>query len=230
MGSLGRPPVREIGGKARTLVELQRAGFPVPDFLCSPSHLAHAVDCLGLPLAVRSSASVEDGREVSFAGQFETYLNLGTLEQVEHAVRKCKESVKAPSVAEYCRRSGINLSSLHMEVIVQRMVQPELAGVAFTVNPVTGAEEVVIEACEGLADNLLAGRTASLLRDHPGSVNGQTRIAPFSMDIASSKVCATRATPRTVPGDAPIPRRVPCGAHPLNVKWLPISPGALKLR
>ena len=167
MGSLGRPPVREIGGKARTLVELQRAGFPVPDFLCSPSHLAHAVDCLGLPLAVRSSASVEDGREVSFAGQFETYLNLGTLEQVEHAVRKCKESVKAPSVAEYCRRSGINLSSLHMEVIVQRMVQPELAGVAFTVNPVTGAEEVVIEACEGLADNLLAGRTASLLRDHP---------------------------------------------------------------
>jgi pyruvate,water dikinase len=57
--------------------------------------------------------------------------------------------------------------SLRMAVIVQRMVQPELAGVAFTVNPTTGAEEVVIEACEGLADELLAGRRAALPPAHP---------------------------------------------------------------
>ena len=44
-----------------------------------------------------------------------------------------------------------------MQVIIQRMIQPELAGVVFTVNPVTGDEEVVIEACQGLADDLLAG-------------------------------------------------------------------------
>ena len=57
-----------------------------------------------------------------------------------------------PAVVEYCRKQGIDPRSVHMDVIVQRMVQPELAGVAFTFNPVTGADEIVIEACEGLAD------------------------------------------------------------------------------
>ena len=54
-----------------------------------------------------------------------------------------------------------------MAVIEQRMVQPELAGVAFTVNPATGEEAVVIEACEGLADGLLAGRQPALPSSHP---------------------------------------------------------------
>ena len=49
---------------------------------------------------------------------------------------------------------------------MQRMIQPELAGVAFSVNPVTGAEEVFVEACEGLADGLLAGRKTALPQDH----------------------------------------------------------------
>src|SRR5690606_1804142 len=57
--------------------------------------------------------------------------------------------------------------SVRMEVIVQRMIRPELAGVAFTVNPVTGADEVVIEAVEGLADQLLAGAAPPLPPDHP---------------------------------------------------------------
>ena len=149
------------------LLELQSAGFRVPDFFVSPSDLAETANSLGTPLAVRSSATVEDGRMVSFAGQFSSYLNLCSLEDVEAAVRKCRESVQAPSVVQYCRRNGVDPSSLQMEVIVQRMIQPELAGVAFTVNPVTGAEEVFVEACEGLADGLLAGRKTALPHDHP---------------------------------------------------------------
>jgi pyruvate,water dikinase len=54
-----------------------------------------------------------------------------------------------------------------MDVIVQRMIEPDLAGVAFTVNPVTGSEDVVIEACEGLGDALLAGHRTPLDSDHP---------------------------------------------------------------
>jgi phosphohistidine swiveling domain-containing protein len=155
------------GGKAGVLLELQRAGFPVPEFYCSPPEIVAAVAELGFPLAVRSAASGEDGLLSSFAGQFRTYLNLRSLDEVEHAVRLCRESVHAASVAEYCRRSGIDPTTLHMNVIVQRMIQPELAGVAFTVNPVTGAEEVVIEACEGLGDDLLAGHRTPLPADHP---------------------------------------------------------------
>jgi phosphohistidine swiveling domain-containing protein len=153
-------------GKAGVLFELQRAGFTVPEFRCSPSDLVAAVGKLGFPLAVRSAASGEDGVASSFAGQFRTYLNLRSFEEVEQAVRQCRESIHADSVADYCRRSGIDPATLHMDVIVQRMIQPELAGVAFTVNPVTGAEEVVIEACEGLGDDLLAGHRTPLAADH----------------------------------------------------------------
>jgi phosphohistidine swiveling domain-containing protein len=160
-------PHAALGGKAKQLLELQLAGFRVPDFLCSPPDIAQAVDVLGLPLAVRSSASAEDGRDVSFAGQFQSFLNLRSVPEVVSAVRQCEASVQADSVAVYCRKNGIDPESLTMHVIVQRMIQPELAGVVFTVNPVTGAEEVVIEACLGLADALLAGHQTALAADHP---------------------------------------------------------------
>ena len=86
------------GGKAQTLVELQRAGFCVPEFLCSPANLEEAVEILGAPLVVRSSASVEDGRLASFAGLFHTGLNLRSLEEVASAVDRCRASMAAPAV------------------------------------------------------------------------------------------------------------------------------------
>lgn len=156
-----------IGGKAKQLQELQRAGFRVPPFICSPSDVAQAIETLGRPVAVRSSASAEDGREVSFAGQFQSFLNLQTVAEVEAAMQQCRESLSAPSVAKYCRKFDIDPRSLSMGVILQRMVRPELAGVVFTINPATGDEKTVIEACAGLADELLAGRQAPLPVGHP---------------------------------------------------------------
>lgn len=155
------------GGKAGTLRELESAGFRVPAFVVSPPNIAEVVDQLGLPLAVRSSATIEDGHRFSFAGQFRSYLNLHSVDEVADSIHMCRESATAPSVVDYCRKNSIDPGSLHMEIIVQRMVQPQLAGVAFSVNPVTGAEEVVIEACEGLAGELLAGRKPALPPDHP---------------------------------------------------------------
>jgi phosphohistidine swiveling domain-containing protein len=159
--------VERVGGKAASLLELQRAGFKVPETHVSPADLPAVVAKLGFPIAVRSSATLEDGREASFAGQFESYLPLRTLAEVQEAVEKCRASLRAPSVAEYCKKHGIDATNMRMEVIVQRCLEPELAGVAFTVNPVTGAEEVVIEAVEGLAPDLLAGKAPSLPRSHP---------------------------------------------------------------
>jgi pyruvate,water dikinase len=163
---LGVAPI-PAAGKAGVLFELQRAGFRVPSFLCSPPDLAAAVSALGFPLAVRSAASGEDGVASSFAGQFRTLLNLRSLADVEQAVHECRDSMRAESVVEYCRHNGIDPATLEMNVIVQRMIEPDLAGVAFTVNPVTGADEVVIEACEGLGDALLAGHRLPLAADHP---------------------------------------------------------------
>lgn len=94
----GAAPV-PVGGKAGVLFELQRAGFQVPSFYCSPPDLATAVSELGFPLAVRSAASGEDGVASSFAGQFRTLLNLRSLPEVEQAVRECRDSMRAESVA-----------------------------------------------------------------------------------------------------------------------------------
>lgn len=159
--------LQPLGGKASTLLELQAAGFRVPEFVVSPKRIEGAVAELGTPLVVRSSASVEDGTTASFAGQFDSFLNLNTVEEVRNAVARCQASLDQPSVLHYCRQQGIPPESLRMEVIIQRMIQPELAGVVFTVNPVTGDEEVVVEACEGLADGLLAGHQQPLPDNHP---------------------------------------------------------------
>ena len=158
---------RSCGGKAAALLELKLAGFHVPEFVVSPDDLVGAVATLGTPLAVRSSATVEDGQSISFAGQFESFLNLHSIDEVQTAVDRCRASVFTPSVIKYCQANGVDSDALRMEVIIQRMIQPELAGVAFTVNPATGAEEVVVEACQGTADALLAGRQSALPPDHP---------------------------------------------------------------
>lgn len=160
-------PERIVGGKAAALLELERAGFRIPPTEVSPEDLAGSFRRIGPPIAVRSSATVEDGAASSFAGQFESFLNLSTLEEVEAAVERVLESVHEPAVLEYCRRNGVDPATVRMGVVVQRMIRPELAGVAFGVNPVTGAEEVVIEAVEGLADRLLQGEARPLPAGHP---------------------------------------------------------------
>jgi pyruvate,water dikinase len=159
-----------IGGKAAALRELAKAGLRVPQFAvitAESDSILGVVPELGFPLAVRSSAAVEDGRQCSFAGQFESYLNLRSLEEVQAAVTKCFDAARSLRAAAYCDRHQQSLGEPQMSVIVQRMVEPELAGVAFTVCPHTGAEEVVVEACEGLADRLLAGQAPPLPAEHP---------------------------------------------------------------
>lgn len=155
------------GAKAAMLRRLQQAGFPVPDFVVSPDDPQEALDLLGAPVAVRSSASVEDGDESSFAGQFQSYLNLSSADEIKQAIEQCRESARSAAVVSYCQRNGIDPERVRVDVIVQRMIQPELAGVAFTVNPVTGEENVVIEACEGLANELLSGHRSALPNGHP---------------------------------------------------------------
>lgn len=159
--------IQQLGGKAATLLELHSAGFRVPEFVVSPPQIEDAVAQLGTPLVVRSSASIEDGAIASFAGQFDSFLNLQSTADVKAAIARCHDSLNQSSVLHYCGQQGIATESLRMEVIVQRMIQPEIAGVAFTVNPVTGDEEVVVEACLGLADGLLAGQRKPLPNDHP---------------------------------------------------------------
>lgn len=157
------------GGKAARLAALRAAGFPVPPFelVDNDEELEQQVARLGFPLVVRSSATAEDGQRASFAGQLASFLNLRSLEAVRQAVNDCRASLHTDALQGYCRRQGIDPTSLRMHPILQRMIEPQVAGVAFSLHPTTGADEVVVEACVGLADDLLAGRQPPLPLDDP---------------------------------------------------------------
>src|SRR6266540_1350550 len=111
--------------------------------------------------AVRSSATSEDLAGASFAGQYETVLDVG-LDQVPEAVRHVLDSAASARVSAYrqahSQAAVADPSGSGMAVLVQVMVAADAAGVAFTANPVTGDRgEVVVTAVRGLGERLVAG-------------------------------------------------------------------------
>ncbi len=109
-------------------------------------------------VAVRSSAVDEDGRAASFAGQYETYLNIVGVEAVVEAVGRCWQSLRSPRALEYRRRYGLPLDRLRLAVLVQRLVASDVSAVVFSANPVTRSrDEVVINASWGLGESVVGG-------------------------------------------------------------------------
>src|SRR5207344_990008 len=122
--------------------------------------MIHAVEKqarpLGGPLAVRSSAVDEDGAESSFAGQHLTVLNVPSAGEVPNAVREVWWSANSDSAITYRKRVGL-FTRPSVGVVVQALLDPAAAGVMFTQNPVTGADECLIEASWGLGEAVVAG-------------------------------------------------------------------------
>lgn len=114
---------------------------------------------LGIPVAVRSSAMEEDRRGVSFAGQYETVLNVYGEKNLFQAIKSCIDSQFSKQVQEYARRNKISGDALGLSVLIQKQIKPDASGVLFTVNPVTGNDqEMVVEAVKGLGESLVAGK------------------------------------------------------------------------
>jgi pyruvate,water dikinase len=109
-------------------------------------------------IAVRSSATAEDLPGHSFAGQYETILGVTSLEQCLDAIRRCWASLWTERAFEYRRRNGIDHRQVEMAVIVQQQIEPDAAGVAFTIDPLGSSSRIVIEACAGLGEALVSGR------------------------------------------------------------------------
>jgi pyruvate,water dikinase len=160
------------GGKAVGLGDALRSGLPVPpgialsgpavDAIASgevdaTAALRDAVRPLPMPLAVRSSAVDEDSAGASFAGQHITVLNVPSADDVEAAVREVWWSANSDSAITYRKRLGV-FARPSVGVVVQSLLQPETAGVMFTRNPITGADERMIEASWGLGEAVVAGR------------------------------------------------------------------------
>ena len=114
----------------------------------------------GVPVAVRSSGILEDTAGASFAGQYETYLWICGADAVLEHVRRCWAGLFGPQVLTYQPqgRERQPVEEAAMCVGVQQMVQPRAAGVAFTLDPVTGdRSKVVIEAVWGLGEGVVSG-------------------------------------------------------------------------
>jgi rifampicin phosphotransferase len=114
----------------------------------------------GAPLAVRSSATVEDLERSSFAGQYHSVLDVdaGDAEAVLAAVKSVFASLWHPAPRAYRRSFGIGDESAAMAAVVMRMVPAVRAGVVFTIDPGGDTTMARVETVEGLAESLVSGR------------------------------------------------------------------------
>jgi phosphohistidine swiveling domain-containing protein len=113
-----------------------------------------------VPVAVRSSATAEDLPSASFAGQQETYLNIVGIEAVLMAVQRCWASLWTDRAVSYRKNLDIDPRTVRLAVVIQRMVDAQVAGVLFTANPLTGKRrQAVIEANPGLGEAVASGAT-----------------------------------------------------------------------
>ena len=109
-------------------------------------------------VAVRSSATAEDLPDASFAGQQETYLNVKGADELVQKTVKCWSSLFTPRAIFYRTQKGFKHEVVLISVGVQKMVDARVAGVTFTINPVTGEpNQIVIEANWGLGESVVSG-------------------------------------------------------------------------
>ena len=110
------------------------------------------------PVAVRSSATAEDLPDASFAGQQATILNVRGQEQLLRAVRKCWASLWSPGAVRYRSDHPQEQAAPRIAVLVQKMVPASAAGAAFSRDPVTGEDTLLIEAALGLGETVVGGQ------------------------------------------------------------------------
>lgn len=165
------------GGKGGALALLYQKGYPIPKgFIIMPSAFENdemipeawgqvqtyleqlrKVDG-GIMFAVRSSAQAEDSSAASFAGQFDTVLQLRTDEEIHKAIRTVRRSRNSEEVKTYSEMKGVGKSH-DMAVVVQQMVPADVSGVLFTADPVTGRRDQMIgNFIFGLGEKLVSGQ------------------------------------------------------------------------
>ena len=191
-----------VGDKANSLATLQKLGFLIPKtytcdwrayqrFLSGDMEVLDAIRKeLGTIIesdkkyAVRSSSNLEDSMQFSFAGQFQSLLNVQSVENITAAIIHVWEEAKSDQLASYIAQHDIQEKNVLMGVIIQEMVEPVWSGVILTRNPVTYTSEVVIEAVAGYGDDLMQrgiDATGWVVKD--GSIVSGEKDGTFSAHI-----------------------------------------------
>jgi pyruvate,water dikinase len=170
----------KCGGKSKGLIWLAKSEFLVPEFLTlvdfqkntSKSdlvkNLQEILDFKKYPwltnkVAVRSSATFEDGKSLSFAGIFDSVLNVTGFEELTQGILKVLESQSSERAQKYFQEHKINTEQSKMSVVIQRMLKPEWSGVAFACNPITGNnQQLWISVVPGIGEALVSGQVDAL--------------------------------------------------------------------
>lgn len=130
---------------------------PMPSQIAQDIHAAYQGQGEGL-VAVRSSATAEDLPDASFAGQQSTFLNISGADNVVEAVQECWASLFEARAIFYRAEQGFDQLSVAIAVVVQRMVQSDVSGVLFTVDPISNDHsKMTIEAVYGLGEAIVSG-------------------------------------------------------------------------
>jgi pyruvate,water dikinase len=244
--------VELVGGKCANLGELMEAGFAVPPGFAVTTaayerddiaaavgeaygELGRQVGRAGPPVAVRSSAIAEDMPDASFAGVQDTYLWICGLEAVLDGVRRCWASFHNPEAVAYRTEHGITRGG--MSVAVQYMVDARVAGVMFTLNPVSGdRSSIAIDASYGLGVSVVGGLATpdSFLFSKVTREIVRRQIGAKATEVVADPAAATTLT-RDVPEElrsqpslsdeeigrlAEIGRRIETHyGHPQDVEW-----------
>jgi phosphoenolpyruvate synthase/pyruvate phosphate dikinase len=218
--------VADVGGKAVGLGSLLRAGQRVPasfvitvgayrDFVRSRPHkmsgavreaIARAYSSLierhgaELTVAVRSSATVEDAAEASWAGQFQTFLGVCGVDDVLARVEQCWASALAPHVGAYGASRRVDEDG-GVAVIVQELVDARAAGVMFTQHPKNGDRSlVVIESSYGLGEAVVGGEVTPDLIE-VNKITGQRHHARLGAKHREHSLTPDRRGVRSIPVD-----------------------------
>lgn len=159
------PGLASPSGAADAVVPLQErlGGTSLPGALRSEIEDAYGDLCSSITtsclVASRSSAVCEDGATTSFAGIYETYLHLEGAEPVSTSVLDCYRALWDPRAVQYRAARGIDQTAEQMAVVVMSMIPADVAGVAFSANPLTGERrEVLINASWGLGEAVVSGQ------------------------------------------------------------------------
>ena len=193
------------GGKGGTLARLFQAGYPVPDgFVIMPSafegenlkpdswqqvleYLERIQQVNGkTAFAVRSSALAEDSAYASFAGEFETVLDVHTDEAVRAAIYQVHQSRKAERVKAYSQAKGLG-EEQDIAIVVQKLVRADISGILFTADPVTGNRfEMTGNYIYGLGEGLVSGEVEPytfIMRRPKGKFEGPEDIKRFAKKL-----------------------------------------------
>lgn len=188
--------LRELGERIRT--HLQQLSMPA----AIRDAIIHAWMKRGTEhsYAIRSSATAEDLPNASFAGQQDTYLNIKGREEILQHVRKCWASLFTDRAIAYRARNGFNHRDVYLSIVVQQMVIPEVSGIMFTADPVSGNRTVVsIDASFGLGEALVSGLVSADLY----KVKNNT--------IVSKKISQKRIAIYSLPEGGTVTKEIPPG-------------------